>query len=282
MFKIGDFSKFSRVSVRMLRHYDQLGLLTPARVDPHSGYRFYTADQLPRLNRILALKDLGFPLEQIAELIEQPLSTDEMRGMLRVRQLELEEQLERDQARLTRIEARIEQIEREGDPPLYDVVVKEVPPISVASMRRKRGDDESLTKMFEDLEAYVARYKARAPEPPLTIYHEPEHQESGGELEVAVPIVGTMPEAERVQVGELPSVDEMTSVVHQGSYSRIQLASQALLTWIGNNGYRIAGPSREVYLRFGAAQRGYKLPSEYLARSSAQFVTELQIPVVSL
>lgn len=280
MFKIGDFSKFSRVSVRMLRHYDRLGLLKPARVDPSSGYRYYSADQLPRLNRILALKDLGFPLEQIARLIEQHLSPDEMRGMLRLRQLELEQQLEQDQARLARIEARIEQIEREGDPPPYDVVVKQVPQQTVALMRRPPGSSESLTSMFEDLEAYVARFEARAPEPPLTIYHESDDQGMGGEVEVAVPIAESVPQTETVQVGQVPAVSQMSSVVHQGSYARIHLAGNALLNWISSNGYRIAGPSREVYLRFGAAQQGYRLPSEYLALDSEQFVTELQIPVV--
>ena len=68
MFKIGDFSKFSRVSVKMLRHYDELGLLKPALVDPATNYRYYSADQLPRLNRIIALKDLGFTLEQVGRL----------------------------------------------------------------------------------------------------------------------------------------------------------------------------------------------------------------------
>lgn len=280
MFKIGDFSKFSGVSVRMLRHYDQLGLLKPARVDPNSGYRYYSADQLPRLNRILALKDLGFPLEQVLRLIEQQLSPDEIRGMLRLRLLELEQQLEQDQARLARVEARIEQIEREGDPPLYDVVVKQVPPMTVASMSRPHRSSESLTGMFEELEAYVARFEARAPEPPMTIYHEPDDHELGGEVKVAVPIAGSVPETGRVQVGQVPAVGQMASVVHQGSYARIHLAGNALLTWISSNGYRIAGPSREVYLRFGAAQQGYRLPSEYLALDSKQFVTELQIPVV--
>jgi DNA-binding transcriptional MerR regulator len=70
MFKIGDFSRFSRVTVKMLRHYDEIGLLKPARVDPFTGYRYYTADQLPRLNRIIALKDLGFTLEQIGSLLD--------------------------------------------------------------------------------------------------------------------------------------------------------------------------------------------------------------------
>jgi len=96
---------------------------------------------------------------------------------------------------------------------------------------------------------------------------------------VAVPVKPHLPEGDRVRVGELPRVEHMACVVHQGSYARIHLASNALLSWIGENEYEIAGPSREVYLRFGADQEGYRLPNSYLARDSSEFVTELQLPI---
>src|SRR5690242_15945927 len=90
MFTIGDFARHGRVSVRMLHHYDAIGLLRPARVDPASGYRFYEAGQLARLNRITALKDLGFTLRQVREILDEQVSAAELRGMLRLRQAELE------------------------------------------------------------------------------------------------------------------------------------------------------------------------------------------------
>jgi DNA-binding transcriptional MerR regulator len=111
MFKIGDFSKFSKVSVRMLRHYDQLGLLQPAHVDPATEYRFYTADQLPRLHRIIALQDIGFTLEQIRGLLARPVSAEEMRGMLLLKQADLQNKVQADMDRLSRIADRISQIE---------------------------------------------------------------------------------------------------------------------------------------------------------------------------
>ena len=89
MFKIGDFSKISQVSMRMLRHYDEIGLLKPAHVDPFTGYRSYSADQLPRLNRILALRDLGLSLEEIGRVLDDDLPASELRGMLRLKQAEL-------------------------------------------------------------------------------------------------------------------------------------------------------------------------------------------------
>jgi DNA-binding transcriptional MerR regulator len=111
-FKIGEFSRISRVSVKTLRYYDEIGLLTPVRVDRFTGYRYYSADQLPRLNRTLALKDLGLSLEQIAALLDDDLPPAEIRGMLRLKRVEIQQHLEEEQARLARIEARLEQIEQ--------------------------------------------------------------------------------------------------------------------------------------------------------------------------
>ncbi len=84
--KIGNFARIGQVTVQTLRHYDDLGLLKPSEVDALSGYRYYTLEQLPRLHRILALKDLGFSLEQIARLLEEDLPPAELRGMLRLKQ----------------------------------------------------------------------------------------------------------------------------------------------------------------------------------------------------
>jgi DNA-binding transcriptional MerR regulator len=79
MFKIGDFSRLTRVSVKALRHYDRLGLLEPARVDPLNGYRYYSSEQLSGLNSILALKDLGFSLEQVSLLLDEEMSPAQVR-----------------------------------------------------------------------------------------------------------------------------------------------------------------------------------------------------------
>ncbi|MFO7253510.1 MAG: helix-turn-helix domain-containing protein, partial [Actinomycetes bacterium] len=100
MFTIGDFARLGRVSVRMLRHYDALGLLRPARVDPHTGYRYYAAGQLSRLNRIIALKNLGLTLEQVGRILEEKVGPEELHGMLRLRRAELEAQVAADLARL--------------------------------------------------------------------------------------------------------------------------------------------------------------------------------------
>src|SRR5512136_2288564 len=131
MLKIGDLSKLSRVSVKTLRYYDEVGLLRPAQVDRFTGYRYYSFDQLPRLNRILALKDLGLSLEQIAQLLNEGLAPAQLRGMLRMKQAELELQVQEEQERLARVEARLRQIEQENNMSTCDVVIKKIEPQTV-------------------------------------------------------------------------------------------------------------------------------------------------------
>lgn len=98
----------TKVPVKTLRYYDEIGLLKPDAINAQNGYRSYKASQLPRLNRILALKDLGLPLERIKRILEQDLSPDELRGMLKLRQAELEEQLQETQQQLGCVAARLE------------------------------------------------------------------------------------------------------------------------------------------------------------------------------
>lgn len=101
MFKIGDFSQLTRVPVSTLRYYADRGLLEPAHTDPYTSYRYFTLDQLP-LNRILALKDLGLSLEEITFLLDGELSAEQLRGMLRLKQAELSEEIQTAQERLSR------------------------------------------------------------------------------------------------------------------------------------------------------------------------------------
>src|SRR5919202_3179595 len=132
MFKIGVFSRISQVPVATLRFYDEVGLLKPMRLDPFTGSPYYAADKLPRLNRILALKDLGFSLEQIAHLLDEDLPTAQLRGMLRLKRMELQQRLQDEQARLARVEARLRQIELEESMPTHEIVLKHVDPLTVA------------------------------------------------------------------------------------------------------------------------------------------------------
>src|SRR5712692_10043355 len=126
MLKIGEFGRVGQVPIATLRHYDQCGLLKPNAPDPDTGYRYYSLDQLERLNRILALKELGFPLEQIARLLEEDLSLEQLRGMFTLKQAQTQHLIDTEQARLMRITVRLRQIEQEGKMPAYEVLLKQV------------------------------------------------------------------------------------------------------------------------------------------------------------
>ena len=280
MFKIGEFSRLSRVSVRMLRHYDQMGLLAPSQTDPFTGYRYYSAEQLPRLNRILALRDLGFSLEQIAGMLEEDLSTDQLLGMLKLKRAEVEEQMNSEQQKLSRLEVRIRQMSESPGHGAYDVIVRDIEPELAAAYREVAADDDSIQQMFDMVETYVAGFDgARADEPPFSIYYDDEYREKDMDVEVAVPLKYPIPESELIRVRQLPRLSNVACVVHVGEYSDIYQAYNALLAWIEANGYRMTGPIREVYLRYGVEGLDFELPPTYLANDKHEYVTELQLSV---
>ena len=279
MFKIGEFSQLSRVSVRMLRHYDQLGLLKPSRTDTFTNYRYYSADQLTRLNRILALRDLGFSLEQIGTMLDEELSAEELMGMLKLKRAEIEQQMQIEQLRLARLEARIRQMNGQTDPSPYDIVVRDIEPQLVATYREVAPDDERIQFMFEELEAYVAQFNARADKPPMSIYHDPEYREENIDAEVVVPLKSAIPSTDSFRVFEMERISTAACVVHTGDYATIYQAYNALLRWIEANGYRMKGPIREVYLRYSADGLGFELPPTYLVKESSPLVTELQLEI---
>ena len=280
MFRIGDFSRLTRVSVKMLRHYDEIGLLTPIYVDPATSYRYYTADQLPRLNRIIALKDLGFSLDQIGVLLNEHLSLDEMRGMLKLRRAEVEQAVYREQQRLAQIEAHFRIMIHTENEQSYDVVLRKVEPQLMATIRQRVPSfGRPIAQLFDEVEAYVAQQQARAVSCPLMVLHDAEYRATDCDIEVAVPLTHAIPATGRVGVYELSGA-LMACVVYTGSYARLAEALHTLLIWVDTNAMTTTGPLREVYLRFGAANREeLQLPRAFIANTSVLYVTEIQLPV---
>jgi DNA-binding transcriptional MerR regulator len=278
MFKIGEFSRFTRVSVKTLRHYDEMGLLRPRVVDRFTNYRYYSADQVPRLNQILALRELGFSLEQIGTLLEAELSPEQLRGMFQSKRTEIVTRLREEEEQLGRVDAYLAQLGGE-QAARYDVVVRQVEPALVASICSWVPADGDTEVIFEELEQYTAQFKARATLPPALIYHDSEYRADGQEIEVVVPLTTAIPEQGHVRVYELPGWTSMACLIHSGGYDHLPLTFGALLQWIELNNYAIAGPTRGVFLRFGANQQGYALPESFVTAQAEEFVTELQVPV---
>lgn len=266
MLNIGDFARHGRVTVRMLRHYDAIGLLKPARVDPHTGYRGYDAAQLSRLNRVVALKDLGFTLEQVTKIIDDKVGIDELRGMLRLRRAELENQLATDRARLAAIEARLRSIETEGAMPTNDVRVKRIEPVRVAEVSGVAAsfEPESITPVIGPLFHELHRHLDAAgvtPVGPAIAYYE--------DVPNGVLVHATMPvneaRIEGVEVVDLPAIERAATIVHHGDMDNVLSTVQTLATWIEENGHTSAGYNREITLKW--------------SEDKSEWVTELQEPL---
>ena len=271
MFGIGDFARHARVSVRMLRHYDAIGLLQPACVDPTTGYRSYDAGQLSRLNRIVALKDLGFTLQQVRSIVDDEVSAEELRGMLRLRQAELQSQITTDTAWLVQVEARLEVIEGEGAMPADDVQIKRIPEVRVAELTGTAAsfEPESITPviqpLYDELSHRLDRVGLSLTGPAIACYEDSPHSD-GVLVHATLPVGTDADEAYDFAIVDLPEIRQAATIMHRGSMDGVMPTIQTLARWIDANGYRSTGYNRELYIECGENRDAW--------------VTELQEPIV--
>ena len=254
MFRIGEFSQIARVSGRLLRYYDSIGLLRPKRIDPETGYRYYSAGQLERLNRILALKDLGLSLDQVARMLDDKISTAEIRGMLALKKAELERSLAEEAARLRHIESRLTQIEQQGSIGDYDVVVKSAPATPVLSTRAVYVNfDDVIAALREISQAVRAQVAATARENMIVVAH-CDFDDENLDLQIGVTLSRAvnkpvhLPSGAQLALTELPASPTLATIVRSGPLYQSHLAFGRLGVWMEANSYQIAGPCREVFL----------------------------------
>lgn len=273
MLNIGDFASHGRVSVRMLRHYDAIGLLRPARVDPVTGYRSYEAGQLAHLNRVIALKELGFTLQQVRAVLDERLDVAELRGMLRLRRAQLAEAIAADELRLARVEARLRTIESEGTMSAHEVVVKPVPSVRAAQLTAVAASYEPedigpvIGPLFTELCRRLAGAGVEATGPSVARYQDAPDGDGAVLVLAAVPVGPSVrPDAHDFEVVDLPPIERAATIVHRGPMDEVLGTGQELARFIEENGYRSAGYARELYLE--------------CPQDRAQWVTELQEPVV--
>jgi DNA-binding transcriptional MerR regulator len=256
----------------MLRHYDALGLLRPARVDPFTGYRFYEAGQLARLNRIVALKDLGFTLQQVQSVLDDKVSVEELRGMLRLRRAELQAQIATDITRLAQIEARLQVIEREGAMPADDVQIKRIPGVRVAELTGAAASFEpaAITPVIQPLYDELIGRLERAgltPTGPGIAWYEDSPDGEGVLVHATVPVDADPGGGHGLSIVDLPEIERAATIVHRGSMDDVMATIQTLARWIDANGYRSAGHNRELYLECDGKRDTW--------------VTELQEPIAT-
>jgi DNA-binding transcriptional MerR regulator len=274
MFRIGEFAQVAQLSSRQLRPYDQLGLLRPDHTDPQSGYRYYSIRQLPRLNRILALKELGLSLEQIGPLIEDQISPTELRGMLTMKRAQIEQSLEAEEARLRHIESRIAQIDHQGGIEGYDVIVKSVAATPFLSVRTSfAGMDEVVPMVRSIAEEGLRQIRAPLRDKLIVVAHNDADDEKL-DLEIGYGLTRfsnatvRLPGNILLTASELPAVETMATIVRSGTNAASHSSFAAIGTWIEANRYEIAGASREVFLEAVIGQPGFE-----------KALVEIQFPV---
>jgi DNA-binding transcriptional MerR regulator/effector-binding domain-containing protein len=254
MFRIGEFAQIAQVSGRQLRFYDQLGLLEPAHIDPQTGYRYYSIRQLPRLNSILALKELGLSLEQIAPLLKNAISPTELRAMLTMKQAQLAQSLREEESRLRYIESRIAQIDLQGGIGDYDVVVKQVPVTPFLSLRCACENMDEAVRMVRTVAEDGTRLIRPALRDKLMVVVRNDYDDEKLDLEIGFSLTRAPNANIRVAgnlvltASELPAVDTMATIVRPGTNAESHSAFGTIGMWIEANGFEVAGPCREVFL----------------------------------
>lgn len=252
---IGSFARLGEVSPRMLRHYDEIGLLSPAHVDVESGYRWYEFSQLARLHRLMALRDLGFSLDQITALLTDAPSVEQLRGMLRLRRSQVEATVEQDLARLRRIEAHLLAVERTHNVSTQDVAIKRSQPLRIiqASATAPGPGPAKVGPIFRVLtEQVLAVLQRSGVEPGMSIGRYEDLAEDGSlvvHVGFEISATATISNLDGLCIVDLPVVSVAT-IIHHGPLGTLMQSNQQLAQWIQDSGHTMAGPSRELYLRF--------------------------------
>lgn len=271
MFTVGEFSQLAQVSKRLLRYYDEIGLLKPAHVDKFTHRRYYRAEQLPQLNRILALKDLGLSLDQIQRLLGDKVSTDEMQGMLLLKKAEIEQQLQEELQRIRNIESRLQFIRDAEANKTLDVIIKQIPAQPVLSVRSVFPSIEAAMTIFGQIVTSLpdrSKYGWF-----FGVWHSDGLDEDGMDMEMGrimtvnthVPVL--LNDVLRLTVHELPAVETMATFVVKGSTENMHVGYSVIGMWAEANSYRFAGAPREIALQMPQATDG------------SDGITEIQFPV---
>ena len=268
MFKIGDFARLNKVSIKTLRHYDSLGLLRPEKIDPITGYRYYSASQMPRLNKILTLKEVCFSLEEIALILDKDMTSEQIQTFLEFKHLEISERIKSDQERLARVRNLLNLCKEEAFYLNYDILLKEIEPIQVAALRDFIPGYSQQGPLWRELFIYLREHKVKVLQGATVIYHYGECGNGSIDTEIIVPIGCRFLKSDRIKYRLLEGVKEAATLVHKGSYQTLHQAYEAISKWIEENDYEIVQPPREVYLK-----------GHLMTDDPNEYITELQFPV---
>ena len=267
MLKIGDFSKLSRCSVRMLRHYDEIGLLEPAEIDRFTGYRYYSEAQLTVIGQIISLRGMGFSLAAIGEMLKLD-DPERLDSFYAIRQAELRALASDTEEKLRLLDTARKRLRKEGNMD-HSVSIRTLPERYAACVRMTIPRYEAEGMVWGVLCEETARMNLIPADPCLcsVTFHDGEFKERDVDVEAQKTVRGQYPDTEHVQFKLLPPVT-FASTVYQGPYEKIGEANAAVAAWVRDNGYTYDGPAFNIY---------HISPHE--TKDPEQFVTEVCYPV---
>jgi len=252
MYGIGTVARLAQVSVRTLRHYDDVGLLRPAHVDPVTGYRRYTPDQVLRLHRILVLRDLGVALSEIGRLLDDDVSVDQMRGILLLRQAEAQARLATQTEQLKRVETRLAQLE---EVPMtgYEVIVKALDPVRVvavsADLTEASQIGEAAGRLYPRLHAALDDRGIAFGGLSFALYEETSDPQRPLRLTTALPLPdGVTIDGDGLTTIDVPAVERAATTVVRGAPEQFPDAFRAIHEWVARTGNQATTFEREVYI----------------------------------
>jgi len=271
MFKIGEFSKLTQVSIRMLRYYDEKGLLKPADTDKFTNYRLYTAEQIPELNRIVFLRDLGFNVSEIAVALDQ-WSDEFITSQLEDRRKDIEKSIKAEQDKLSKIELAKADIRRDKIAINYNVSIKSIPSYQVFSLRRVVPDYYAEGQLWKEMSAFVDANNIVVSSDTFTIYHDMDYREKDVDIEICAPVARMGNNKNGFTYRNTNPVPIMACTMAYGPFEHIAGAYLAFAGWLQeHNTYKMAGQSRQIVHR---GPWNEEIPEKYL--------TELQIPLETI
>ena len=263
LYKIGMFSKMNHVTIKALRFYDDMGVLKPEQIDPYTGYRYYTSDQLPALHKIICLKNMGLTLEEIKH-VQNGVSE---RELLRNKKLELMKEIAEQTMKLTQVESYLAGGAIGSD---YHIIVKELPEVVVVSMRVTMPNYNAIFHVVPAMGEEMERLNCTCAVPDycFNIYHDDDYKEEDIDVEICQAVTTIKKDSNILKFKTIPKIDTAACVLHKGSYDGLPQVYNTVLNWVNKNGFEVIDHARESYI-----------DGVWNKDSEKDWLTEIQFPI---
>lgn len=249
MFRIGEFSKLTQVTIRMLRYYDEMGLLKPAQIDHLTGYRMYSVEQIPILNKIVYLRDSGFNVAEIAAALNNGNDCFILE-QLDKKYEEIEQAVQLEKEKLRKIKLAKRELQSSRNEMHYNVSIKSIPKYQVLSLRRVIPTYYAEGELWKELSSFAMQNQVSVSSDTFAIYHDTEYMEKNVDVELCAPVkkIGKNIDGFTYRITE--PIPKMACTMVYGEFSNISGAYLAFAEWLQNNSqYRMTGENRQIVHR---------------------------------